>query len=389
MINGFRFICVMTVLAQSGLRGFRLLLSLFALHLGASAFAVGMLLAVFALMSVVVGWPAGRWVDKAGCRAPMLWSLVLGIAGYAVAFLLPDLSGLTVAAALVGMAYGICQISQTHAVGSLSSAADRSRKLADYSLIMSVTNFIGPLLAGFSIQFAGHAGACLWFAGLALVSVALMQAGASLLPHGTGEAAPAAGGVRELLRDRSLVKILLVGGMVFAAIDVFQFYVPVYAHELGLPAATLGIIMSCFSAAAFVSRVCLKWFMQRTTVEVILRRSFLRAAAAFMVFPWVEHPVALAVLTFVYGFGLNVGQPITLMLSYDHTPKARSGEMVGIRTAVNQVTRVGAPAVFGTIGSLLGVVSVFFIGAGMLTWGALMLRKANLSPAGGKPAGEA
>jgi hypothetical protein len=45
------------------------------------------------------------------------------------------------------------------------------------------------------------------------------------------------------------------------------------------------------------------------------------------------------------------GTTITLILAYQNTSSARTGEVVGIREAVNQATRVVAPVVFGTIGA--------------------------------------
>lgn len=122
----------------------------------------------------------------------------------------------------------------------------------------------------------------------------------------------------------------------------------------------------------------------------MLRRSFLLATWAFVLIPFVEGAYALAALSFVYGFGLCVGQPLTLILAYNNASGERTGEVVGIRESVNQITRVLAPVVFGAIGTLAGVLSVFVVGGGLLAWGALMLRSGNLSsPADAPQAGEA
>jgi len=253
-----------------------------------------------------------------------------------------------------------------------------TKNLADLSLMFSVTNFTGPLLAGFTVDYAGHAAACLWFAAVSLSTVIALVVGKQWLPATRGDSHGAGGSLRELLNDRALLKILLVGSLVFAAIDVFQFYMPVYAHGLGISASVVGVIMACFPAAAFISRICLRWFVQRTRPEVILRRSFLLAMMAFVAIPFFDSAIALGVLAFAYGFGLCVGQPITLILAYQNVAKGRSGEVVGIREAVNQITRVIAPVVFGAIGSVAGLFPVFFIGGGLLGLGALMLHSGNL-----------
>jgi predicted MFS family arabinose efflux permease len=373
------FVYLLTLLGQSGFRGYRLLLALYALHLGASAFTVGVILAVYSLMQAAAGWWTGRWTDRVVCWRPMLVGALLGAAGFCIPFFWHEIAALFAASAVVGVAYCLYHVAQTNAVGLLSTPDDRAKNLADLSLMFSVTNFAGPLLAGFSIDVAGHAPAGLWFAAVSLLSAGVLVAGRRLLPVTRGEADSGGESLRALLKDRTLLKILLVGSLVFAAIDIFQFYMPVYANSLGISASVVGIIMACFPAAAFTSRICLRWFLQRSTPEAILRRSFLLATVAFVAMPFFDSALALGVLAFVYGFGLCVGQPITLILTYQNTAAGRTGEVVGIREAVNQITRVVAPVLFGAIGTVAGLFPVFFVGGGMLVWGAMMLRPGNLT----------
>jgi MFS family permease len=373
------FVYLLTLLGQSGFRGYRLLLTLYALHMGETAFTVGLLLAVYSLMQALAGWWVGRWTDRVGCLRPMVVGAFLAMAGFCIPYFWHSVAALFAAAVVVGVAYCMYHVAQTNAVGLLSTPEQRAKNLADLSLIFSVTNFAGPLLAGFSVDFAGHAAAGLWFFAVSLVSGAALWAGRRLLSAARGEARGRREGVLALLQDRTLLRILLVGSLVFAAIDVFQFYMPVYAHGLDISASVVGIIMACFPAAAFTSRICLRWFLERSTPEAILQRSFLLATVAFVMIPFFDSALALGVLAFVYGFGLCVGQPITLILAYQNTAGGRTGEVVGIRETVNQITRVAAPVLFGAIGTAAGLFPVFFVGGGILAWGALMLRSGNLT----------
>ncbi len=384
LLNPLYFVYWLTLIGQSGFRGYRLLLALYALQLGANAFTVGILLAVYSLMQAAAGWPVGRWTDRHGCRRPMFAGSLLGVAGFCIPYLWPSLTALFAASVVVGIAYCMVHVAQMNAVGQLSSPDQRPKNLADLSLVFSVTNFTGPLLAGFSVEYAGHAAAGLWFFAIGAASAAAIVAGKRLLPTSAGTEQESSASVRELLGNRALVKILLVGSLVFAAIDVFQFYVPVYARGLGLSAAAIGIIMSCFPAAAFISRICLRRLLKSFAPELILRRSFVLAAAAFVAFPFFEGAPMLGVLAFVYGFGLCVGQPITLILAYATAVDGRTDEVVGIREAVNQVSRVAAPVAYGAIGAVAGLMPVFFTGGAMLVWGALLLRQGNLAHDGGK-----
>ncbi len=309
----------------------------------------------------------------------MLVASLLGAAGFAAAFLSQSMPALLATAIIVGSAYGMYHVAQMNAVGLISTPETRDRNLANLSLMFSVTNGAGPLLVGFLVQFAGNAWACFWLMALGLVTAATVTVGSALLPSGTPNCAKQTGRLIDILREPKLARVLIIGGIVFAAIDVFQFYVPIQAHGQGIPPAAVGTIMACFPAAAFISRLCLPWFMKQAAVEVVLRRAFILSTIAFVVMPFMTDPFSLAAVVFVYGFGLNLGQPITLILAYANATKGRGGEIIGVREALNQVTRVGAPIVFGAIGSLAGVMAVFVAGAAMLIGGALALRSGKLS----------
>jgi len=372
------YIYALTLFCMANIRGGRLVLGLYALDLGAGPVTVGLLAAMFSAMPALLAWQVGKWADRFGARGLLLLGSAGCSLGIAIPFFFQTISALFIAAAINGLAFAMLNVTQQNAVGMMSAPEDRTKNFANFTLMMSLGNFVGPLVAGFSIDHSGYAWACLYVAALGLVPAIMLLAGGRTLPKGSGEKARAGGGMMVLLRDRSMLKILLVGSVVMAGVDMFAFYVPIYTHGLGLSASTIGIIMACFSAAAFISRGFLAWFLTKATVEQVLVRAFILAAAAFVCFPFFQNPVMLSVLSFVYGFGLCVGQPITMMLSFSNSADGRSGEVMGLRQSVNHGTRVIAPIVFGAIGSVTGLVSVFIVGAIMLASGGLAIRGGKL-----------
>src|SRR5437773_2382491 len=65
----------------------------------------------------------------------------------------------------------------------------------------------------------------------------------------------------------------------------------------------------------------------------------------------------------------------TLILTYNHAPKGRSGEALGMRLMANKVTQIAVPLVFGGLGAL-GAVPVFLsTGVFLLAGGVLSLRE--------------
>src|SRR5262252_8333865 len=167
------FVVLLSVLSNIGLRGSRILVSLSALHLGANSFTVGVLAALFSVFPLVLAVYAGRVSDRVGVRAP----IALGSAGMALALLLPALHGdlflLLACPTLVGLSQIFVQVSIQNAVGSIGGPGDRTRNFATFSLGASVAVFIGPSLAGFSIDALGYRASYVVLASMSLAVVLL------------------------------------------------------------------------------------------------------------------------------------------------------------------------------------------------------------------------
>jgi len=107
----------------------------------------------------------------------------------------------------------------------------------------------------------------------------------------------------------------------------------------------------------------------------LLSAAIFIAAATYLLFPWIENVVLLAAIAFLLGLGTGCGQPLTLSMIYARAPENRSGEALGLRMAINNVTHLAVPLVFGAIGSAFGVAPVFIANALMLTTGGVLSRR--------------
>ena len=386
-MNLLRFLNALCFMLMTNLRGARVVLSLYALHLGASPFVVGMLAAAGSFMAVLLAWPVGRWADRAGARWPMLAGAFAGATSIVLPVFLPGIPMLFVAALCNGAGFVAFNVAQQNAVGMLSSPQSRAQNFSNLTLMISMAGFAGPLLAGFSIDHGGYALACIVVALCSAIPAVLLLLYGGRLPAGSASAGKGGGNVMEVLRDRALLKVLMIGSLVLAAVDLFQFYLPVYAHGLAMPASTIGVILASYAAASFIVRVFLSKFLERATVEQVLARCFALSGLALVFVPFVDSAVLLCMLAFVFGFGVSVGQPITMMLAYSNSAEGRSGEVMGVRQSVHNFIQVISPTVFGAIGSLLGVISVFLTGSGLLLGGAMIIARARLSGKGGARSG--
>ena len=359
-------------LTHIGFAGSRLAVPLFAVDQGAGPFVVGTIVALYAALPAVLALPVGRMADRIGYKLPLLF----GTGGIFIALLLPWLwpavTTLYFAATLLGVSFMIFQLATQTLVGAIAGAENRARNYSLLSLGYASANFSGPLIAGVLIDHLGHA---LTFSALAvpLVPAMIMAAtGSRWIPDVHVKAEAIKGGLFELLRIKPLRNTLLASGIVSSAWDVYQFFMPVYGRSLGMSATAIGLVLSAFAVAIILVRMVLPFAARRLGETQTLTYAMFVSCAAFCLFPLFGSAWPLAAVSFLLGVGCGVGQPLSMTLVYNASPKGRAGEAAGMRITVNQIAHFIIPLVFGGLGSVAGYAAVFFTNAGCLMAGGLI-----------------
>ena len=148
-------------------QGGRVLISLYALKLGADPFVVGILAAMSSVLPTLLSWQVGRLSDRFGSRWPLMFGAAGGALGMLAPYFMPGLPVLYFAAVTNGLLLAFCGVSLQNLVGLLSSRGELSKNFSNFSLMASAANFVGPLLAGFSMMMTfsgsaeGHSGEAL------------------------------------------------------------------------------------------------------------------------------------------------------------------------------------------------------------------------------------
>ncbi|MCW5603082.1 MAG: MFS transporter [Burkholderiales bacterium] len=346
---------------MTSLRGSKVLVSLFAIELGASQLFIGVIVALYSLFPLLLAIYAGKLADRLGVRTPIL----AGSIGMGVALLLPyaypGMAALYASAALIGASHVFYNVSVQNLVGMLSGPDTRTRNFSNFGLVMAVGGITGPLLAGFSIDLVGHAAGYLCLAAIPFVSALMLSSMRKLgrpLPR-KEEEKQAAGSRAGLLSNAPLRRTLITSGIILTGIDLFQFYLPIYGHSIGLSASSIGLILGAFAAASFVVRLAMPALVRKLGEEAVLTASLFCAAATYLMFPMVSDALLLAVIAFLLGLATGCGQPLTLMLIYSRAPEGRSGEAIGMRMTINNFTHIVVPLFFGTLGSAFGAAPIF------------------------------
>ena len=176
----------------------------------------------------------------------------------------------------------------------------------------------------------------------------------------------------DLLKIRLLRNTLIASGIISGAWDVYQFFMPLYGHSLDLSATAIGVIMSAFAVSIILVRLVLPFAVRLTGELQLLTYAMFIASAAFVLFPLFKGAWTLAAVSFLLGIGCGVGQPLSMTLVFNASPKGRAGEATGMRITVNQITHFVVPLLFGAVGSVAGFATVFFVNAGGLVAGGYL-----------------
>ncbi|MEO7727198.1 MAG: MFS transporter [Burkholderiales bacterium] len=355
----------------------RVVLSLFALELGAQPFAVGLLVAMFYACPLLLSWPIGALSDRVTPRWPLLFGAVCGACGMAVPYFSHTMGALFFAAFMSGLALAILHVLAQNLVGLMSKPAERARNFSNFSMIGASTNFVGPMIAGLAIDHTSHATAALFVVAIWLAAGVLILARGKLLPASKRYSGPPTH-ILDTLANRRIWRTLATSSLAQLGTDLFQFYLPIHGHASGLSATAIGAVLSAFAIASFAVRSVLTRLIAKFGEERLLAYSFYVGAAAFALVPFCHSALPLALVSFIFGIGMGCGQPVTLMLMFSHSLQGRTGETLGLRLTVNNLMRVLGPAVFGSVGSALGLFAVFWINALVMgAGGVLALPKKN------------
>ncbi len=368
------YVLTLTALSGTAVRAGNMVLVLYALKLGSSAFVIGLLGAMFAVLPMLFSMPAGRLADRYGSRALLLFCVVGSGLGLLVPWAFPGFTAMFVAAALIGLSLAMV-VPLQNLMGLISTPKTRARNFANFSLGMGVANLLGPLIGGFFVDLAGPATTCLYLSLLNVVAVAMLLVWGRRLPR-----APAAtkakdkGSVFTILKIANVRRTIATSSLINVGRDLYQFYFPVYAHSVGLSGSLIGIVMATNFGAELTVRLFLARLVKKFKEERLLAYSFFIGAVSLVLIPFFQSVYVLIVLSFMLGLGMGCGQPIITMLMYGYSPTGRTGEALGLRMTFIHLTKLIGPVVFGAIGSALGLTAMFAVNAAVMAGGGMLSR---------------
>lgn len=383
------FLVAGALLTQTALNLVRPVTTYKLLSLDANSVTVGLVTAAYAVVPLATAMWLGRMTDRVRDLRTMVvvGALVLALGAGALA-LAPSVVLVAVASALLGMGHLVFTIAGQSAVARFSPPDQLDKGFGWFTAAFSAGQLVGPLLVGVLLGTGSDVASpervaditlSLWIgAGLSVLVVPVMllrrpASGAAGTPARTDDAAAAeqaapATGELEVVPGTapraSMLRILKVPGIpshmlaslaLLAMLDILTAFLPLMGERAGVSPAWIGVLLAVRGGASIVSRVLLPWLAHRMSRRALLLVSLYGAGITLAVPPAViTVPWLAAVLLFVGGFCLGLGQPITMTLVSTAVPSSWRGSALAVRLVGNRAGQVAMPLLAGLVAAPLG-----------------------------------
>jgi MFS family permease len=366
---------------HSAMAGLRMAAPLQALREGYSAWAVGLLLALFAAVPVLLALHAGRLADRHGYHRPVHIAVLLTGSGVLLAVLStlvkgwPHFAVLCAAAMLTGSGanMGMLTIQRTAGLAA-TDATERVRLFSWLGIAPSFSNVIGPVAIGFMIDWAGFGAG---YAMLLLLPLATLVSARSVprTPQPPRSAIPAGRTAWDLLDAPGMKRLLVVNWLLSMCWDVHSFAVPILGHERGFSASIIGLILGTFTLSVTCVRLLIPLLAHRLREVEVVSAAMLCTGFIFGLYPLAHTPWTMAACAVLLGLTLGCVQPMIMSTLHHLTPDSRHGEALAFRSMAINASSTLMPLLFGAIGTVVGAAVLFWAVGGAVGAGSWVARR--------------
>jgi len=357
--------------------------TLYAAEMGATTLEIGFIVTLRALLPIVTAMPTGQLIDSLGpVKMLQLGALLLLISLLNTVFA-HSVPMLALSQLFMGSAV-IIVASSLQVLVSNGDRKTRNKAITTYSMWMSGGGMLGPLLGGvlssfFEVPADGYRSTFVASAVATTICMLILIWIARRYPHPT----PDEGELRSVLSLKGYVasyrrgidlttvrpvQFGLVGTFVIMYIQaLYMGFLPLYLAQFGYSALQIATILSWQGLAGMMSRLIVNWLMRRYSLEHILAGAGFLASICVVLTPVVAHNIVLTyILIFLLGAATGVNLPVSIMIMVDAVGEDQRGKLMGLRLLVNRFSQTMSPAIFGILGSAVGLTTAFFAGGAVL-----------------------
>ena len=178
---------------------------------------------------------------------------------------------------------------------------------------------------------------------------------------------------------------MLASLTVLTSIDLLIAYLPAWGQANGIEPSTIGLMLGVRAAAGLASRVLMLRMLKAMTRRRLLVRSMLLPTLALLLLPLSTDPILLLVLLAISGFGLGLGQPLSLAWVSDQVAPEVRGTAIGVRITGNRLAQLFVPMAAGLVAGAAGLGAIFVLTGTLIGISSIGVSRA---PSGSAAGGE-
>ncbi|MFA1820059.1 MFS transporter [Virgibacillus oceani] len=372
-----KLIAIATLFFMTGIVGTRPLIPLLSNEIGASTFEIGVIIACFSVLPLFLAVKLGHWVDKVGQLLPLLISTVFGAVAMVLPFIFDNLSGVYISQLIGGVSQTIFALSAQSFVSYGVSGNRREKNISIFSMGVAGGGFIGPFLSGYLADLLGFSITIALFSSVILIAFLIIlriyiqvQSKLKYKSIRIQNSRQTEDNLIYLLKNKNLRKAILISMLILLAKDLYLYYFPLLANNIGFSATAIGVIIGLHNGAG----ILIRWFLIKLIVkwgksEVIVA-SILLSGLFLGLLPLTDTLIISAIISILLGAMLGIGQPLSISSTVNYSPEYRTGQVLGLRLTFNRFTQFTSPIIFGGIASLFNLASIFIIVAIILGIGS-------------------
>jgi len=366
-VSPFVLLCGMGFLGRLSYEMIRTpITSLYAKQIGAPTEVIGLLVAAVTITGIFVKFPSGGLADLFGFRRLMQGGLLVKAVGpflYLIVGSWPELLAVRLFHGLSTALYAPAASAQV----AKFYPQQRGSRLGTYGAAENAGVVLGPVLGAAVLSWTNFPVAFLVSGVIgiaALLAILPFPNDAPSEPLRQSVKEIALGllqGLRQIASDPAIRLVSLMEATLFAGVGTLQAYLPLYALNVHISVAQIGLVFGAQGVASIVSRP----FMG-SAADRIGRRPFIVVgvaicAAVLVVIPHLGTFLPLLGLSALFGLGTGMVTPSTTAMIGDLVKHGDFGAAMGVFGSLWDIGHAAGPLVAGVLIGWLGYQNAFAV----------------------------
>ena len=350
-----------------------LIIPLWALDIGATAFWIGMAIAMRAVLAMFFSIQTGAIMDRLGTRRVTLTLGVMATLLVLLYPLVPSVTGVIILQIVVGFLHLTCWIGAQALVGRMTKG--EPALMGRFSFLATLGNFLGPFLAGLAFHHLGAWGAfgmvSVWSLAFVLITFAVprnIDAGAAakvtmldILPQWTHYAAGFG-----LLRVPIIAYVIVVSAVLAGTYAMRHTFFAVYMESIDFARDEIGLIIGCIALAGSVAGLTVGRLSRWIAPHWLVLIGTMLATATFSLAPFFTGFWSLMAVACATGICSGTAFPMILSVLTRGAGTEQQGLSVGLRATMNRTASLTVPIAMGAIVGATSLSTGFFIMGGVI-----------------------